>query len=133
MAAVIESPPGELEESINRLGYLTKDIRLIDAQSKALKSERTDLQEKIMDLMQEAGGIKTAGTDVAKVSVSETEVVQVDKDHWEEVWRWIIANDHTELLKRSLNSAPYRELVLLEIEVPYTSTFKKVKLNCSVR
>lgn len=72
-------------------------------------------------------GMKTAGTTLAKVSLSEEVVPQVED--WEKVHRYVKDKDAWHLLKRSLNAAPFREMLQADEELPGVVPFTRRKLS----
>jgi hypothetical protein len=71
--------------------------------------------------------IKTMGTTVAKISLSESVVPNVED--WDKLQAYIKENDAFFLLKRQVNVGPYREIVNAGDSLPGVVPFTKLKLS----
>lgn len=128
MSEAEETQELRLDQLISKLSHLKKDIAHLEAEAKALKGTKQKLEYQIMDLLDDYGVTK-AGAAGISVAISEDTVPHVDPDHWEEVWDYLFNNGYTELLRKQLNSAPYKELIRLGIEVPHVKSATVRRLN----
>ena len=117
-----------VESKIDRLFHMREDIRHMEAEVKAIKATYRAIEADVMDLLQDQNLAKI-GTELATVSISETDVPSVDPDHWEDVWQFLMDNGYTECLRKQLNSTPWAELRKLGVEVPYVEAATQRKLN----
>jgi hypothetical protein len=118
----------DLEDKIDQLYALKKESTEWGALATELKDQARELENEVVEIMQDSG-LKRAGTDIAQISISSQIVPTVDTEHWEELRRWIMANDYQQLVPRSLNQAAYRELANMGIEVPHVESFNKTKVS----
>lgn len=72
-------------------------------------------------------GLKTAGTFKAKISISEETVPNVTD--WEAVFNFVKENDAFYLLRKQLNTGPFREHLAAGEAIPGVDSFNKVKLS----
>ena len=118
----------ELETKIDKLYAINTEMKEFNAMVSELKDEARALEEEITTMMADFG-LSKAGTSTAQISISSQVVPSVDPDHWDEIRKWLVDNDYQELLPRSLNQAPYRELLNIGIEVPYVEKFDRFKMS----
>lgn len=98
---------------------------------KALDSVDQDIRyltEECVVIMQDLGLTK-AGTADATMSISYEAVPSVDTEHWDEVREWAVSNGYQQILPRSINAAPWRELRAAGVDVPFTEAYDKLKVS----
>lgn len=120
----------KLNDKISRMKSLRDTYRMLDADAKALKEEYKLLEEEVIAELVDTEMTK-AGNEVASVSLSEEDLPTVDPVQWEELREWIIENDYNELFPKKINSAPWRELVKMGVEIPFVTPYTKRKLSLS--
>lgn len=118
----------DLDGMINELYSLKQIIREQGRELEALKQQARELEENCVSIMDDAGLAK-AGTGQANMSLSEEVCPSVDSDRWDEVRRWVLDNEYTQLLPRSLNASPFRELHEMGITIPHVGIFVKRKVS----
>jgi len=87
-----------------------------------IREHETKLQEELKNL-----GISKASGEKATIRVSSLNTPSV-KD-WDALYEYIRENDAFYLLQRSVNGAPYRELIDAGVEVPGVETFSKTSIS----
>ena len=106
----------ELREEYYRLNKIAEEAE------KAYKQQHALVIQMMLDQ-----NLTTAGTDVAKVSLSEEVVPQVDD--WDKVHEYVKENDALFILQRRINSGPWKEALNNGELIPGTSTFTRHKLS----
>ena len=81
----------------------------------AMKREEKELDGQIMEAMQEKD-LTTAGGSMANVSLNPTTVAHVTD--WNAVHEFIRETGHFHLLHKRTSDPAYREMLLLDIQVP---------------
>jgi len=117
-----------LDQVIDKLKYIRKDLTHLEAEIKAKKAERSFLEQMAMDLL-DSQGLTKGGKGATTISISEEIVPHVDKDYWQEVWTYLFSHGYTDLLRKQINSAPFRELITLGEEIPHVTPVTIRKLN----
>lgn len=118
----------KIDELISDLQQLKDQISLAEDNIKRLKERRTAVEHDIMDLLDDQG-VTRAGNDMATVSISETEVPNVDSSHWDDVWNFLFENGYTEVLRRQINSKAWANLRAIGVEIPHVTVATLRKLS----
>jgi len=116
----------ELHELVDKAYEVRERKYAASAVVKALDEEFDALEAEIISLASNTG-VKTFGTDTAKISLSEETVFS--SENWELTFAYIAENEAFHLLKKSLNNAPLRDMLVLGEVVPGVSSFTKKKLS----
>jgi len=95
---------------------------VVDAIDDEFKQLESEIIRRATDL-----NIKTAGTAVAKISVSEETVPNVTD--WDQVFNHIRETGAFYLLKKQLNTGPYRELIAAGNSLVGVEPFVRRKLS----
>ena len=123
-----------LSNLVNILGDLKARKTAIAKEEKQVNAEISMVETYILPLLKEQELTK-ATIDTQKgmysVSINETIHPQPNPEKWEEIFKWTIENDRTELLMKRINSAPYRESLENEnLETPPgVQSYTKTTLN----
>lgn len=117
-----------LDYKIAELQQLKDQISLQEDHLKRLKASKTAVEHDIMDLLDDQG-VTRAGNDVATVSITESEVPNVDSAHWEDVWTFLFENGYTEVLRRQINSKAWDNLRKIGVDIPHVSVAQVRKLS----
>jgi len=126
------------EQSLSTLVGILGDLKTrkiaIAKEEKQVNAEIGTLESHILPLLKELEITKTTiTTNSGNFTVSCNEQVhpQPDPTKWEEIFKWVIENDRTELLMKRINSAPYRESLENEnLETPPgVQSYTKTTLN----
>ena len=125
------------EQSLSTLVGILGDLKAkksaIAKEEKQVNAEISTVEVHILPLLKALEITKTTvATNSGNFTVSYNEQIhpQPDPKKWEEIFKWIVENERTELLKKSINSAPYRESLAEELEIPPgVQSFTKTSLN----
>lgn len=101
----------------------TEASRIHDEAKKRVK----ELEAQVMSALDDVGITGATGV-TAKVAVSEEVVPNVED--FDAVFRYIVDNDATYLLQRSIKGAPFRELHAVGLEVPGVVPHTRRKISC---
>jgi hypothetical protein len=120
----------DLNALSQRLVEIRAERTAIAAQDKELKEEFDALSLEVLEHLAETGS-ESARTEHASMSVSKQIVPNVMD--WDKVYDYIREHDAFYLLRKQLNTGPYREQLELDGEIPGTEPFEKVSLNVRKR
>ena len=107
-----------LNDFIAELREIRDKREVLAAEDKKLKDRKAYVEEKVIEGLR-AAGIDKASSDFGTVSITQTVHPQVED------WDKFMASGHPELLKKSLKSLQYRELLDMGIEIPGITPFTK--------
>jgi len=123
----------------NKIGTLLKqlikarnEIRAADEIIKHKKEKYTELADKMITALQDAGITMTGDKAVATASIKETKIAKVTD--WEQFYRYIHRNKNYSLLQKRVSDVAYRELMegRKNRNIPGSEIFTKVTLNLRV-
>jgi hypothetical protein len=125
------------EQSLSTLVGILGDLKAkktaIAKEEKQVNAEINTLEAHILPLLKKQELTKaTVTTSSGNFTISCSEQIhpQPDPEKWEEVFKWIIENERTELLMKRINSAPYRESLDEKLETPPgVQSYTKTSLN----
>lgn len=107
--------------------YKTKEELTIAKYAAKQIEDKFDLLEAEILSRATNNNIKTMGTDIAKISVSESVVPTIED--WDATLAHIVENKAFYLLKRSVNSGPFAEINAAGGSIPGVAPFTKLKLS----
>jgi len=118
-----------MSESIDELSRQLINVKNVitdlNSQVKDLKSEREDLERRLLAVLQ-AVGLNQARNEYGTFTIQET-IVPSDID-WEKFHAWILENDMLHLLQRRVNVKDYRDMIEMGEEIPGTTPYKATKI-----
>ncbi|OQX35597.1 MAG: hypothetical protein B0D91_10630 [Oceanospirillales bacterium LUC14_002_19_P2] len=120
----------DLNALSQRLVEIRAERTALAAPDKELKEEFDTLSLEVLEHLAETGS-ESARTEHASMSVSKQIVPNVMD--WDKVYDYIREHDAFYLLRKQLNTGPYREQLELDGEIPGTEPFEKVSLNVRKR
>lgn len=89
----------------------------LNRQADEITQEIRATEEIIIDYLQEQGMAGAKLPDGTSMSISTKTKPAVDAEQWDDVWRWCVTNNYTQLLYKQLTQAPYRELLEMGVDV----------------
>jgi hypothetical protein len=102
--------------------YTAREARLALGRELAALKAREDEAEKLvieaLDVQSLTGGKGT----LASVTIIPKVVPKPDPEHWAEIFAWIAKTKNWALVRKQINSEPYRELLEGKVRVPHTET-----------
>ena len=114
-----------LDEKINNLVEVKKQIKDINEQLKGIKEREEEIARDLIRELEQAG-IKRMANDSATISVVTENVPDVTD--WDEFYRFISEQQAFELLHKRVSATAFRELSQPQ-DVPGVQTRELVKLN----
>ena len=114
-----------LDEKINNLVEVKKQIKDINDQLKGIKEREEEIARDLIQEM-ESVGLKRMANDNATISVATENVPDVTD--WDAFYAFILDNQAFELLHKRVSATAFRELSQTQ-DVPGVQTRELVKLN----
>lgn len=117
-----------IETALDKLYDIKEAIREHSAMLTEMKNKAKDLEDEIILRMDDLG-LSKAGTERCNFSLRSDVVPMVDIEKWDEIRLWALQNGYGALLQRKLNTAPYKELIEMGIEIPYVKPHTVIKTS----
>lgn len=115
-----------LEVLIDEIYDAHQELKAHRAEEKKIKERIDELEASLMAQMGDVG-LTRAGSNRANAIIQESEVPSI-KD-WDACLEFLIANDMLFFLQRSINQAPYRDLIATGEAIPGVEPFTRRKLS----
>lgn len=116
----------ELDQKINRLETLTKELRSLRAQVRTLESQTSGLEAELLMMMVERGVNSLGGTDFYFVLDRSVEPELVD---WNALSGYIREHDALDLLQKRLTPTAVKLRWADGIAIPGIDKYEKLKLK----
>ena len=119
----------DISAMIDALYDLREEYRAASAVANELERRFRAGEEELIEALT-SNNLKQTGTDKASASVSTSIKPACDPLFWDDCYRWIIANDYTQLLIKSIKATAYNELRDTGIQLPeYITEHEHAKLS----
>ena len=118
----------ELKQMAIKLTLIENEIKDANDVVKALKAEKTHIEQELITALQDNGGMGCSWEDAGIRIGLKTLIVPTVKD-WEAAVEYILENDLLYLFNHSIKSEGWRELRAQGIEVAGVIPFEKITLS----
>ncbi len=115
-----------LNQLMDELSSVRKDIKSLQEQEKILKLRQNDLDSEIIYKMEEQG-LDQIASDVCTIS-KKIDVVPTVED-WDVLHKHIIDTGRFELLQKRMSATSFREALQLDGSVPGVKSTELTKIN----
>ena len=115
-----------LNQLMDELSSVRKDIKSLQEQEKVLKLRQNDLDSEIIYKMEEQG-LDQIASDVCTIS-KKIDVVPTVED-WDVLHKHIIDTGRFELLQKRMSATSFREALQLDGSVPEVKSTELTKIN----
>ena len=115
-----------LNQLMDELSSVRKDIKSLQEQEKILKLRQNDLDSEIIYKMEEQG-LDQIASDVCTIS-KKIDVVPTVED-WDVLHKHIIDTGRFELLQKRVSATAYRELIAAGMDVPGVKSTELTRIN----
>lgn len=115
-----------LDSLMNQLAEVNRDYNELSRSLNQLKGQKDALERDIECAMNDVG-IRSAGNDALKISLSD-EIVPTVTD-WEALFQYIEREGAFYLLQKRMAAGAYREAHQMGLEIPGVEPFTKTKMS----
>jgi hypothetical protein len=116
----------KITDLLTELAKTKKEIKLIQADEKAFKTQQRELETQIVIRMQEQG-LDKVSNDLCTVSIKQ-EIVPTVQD-WDLLQEHVAKTNQFELLQKRMSATAYRELMSLGMDVPGVVSTELTRVN----